>query len=228
MAAATRQIRRPRATTTTTNGTAGSGLGVDRFGAPVIDPTENVLALVDAESRRQDGLRDAETRYQNAMRLAETKRIDDLAQLRSKNDEQISAILTTQVKTTSELISTQLDKVTTSLSNQITTLTKATQDQIAALTKSFNDQLTAVSSPLNERLNRVEQFRYEYAGRASVSDPATSQALETLTKAVVNLRASEDTTKGHVGGRSEMIAWMFAAGMFFVAVATAIVTAIHH
>jgi len=73
--------------------TSGIGLGVDVTGGPVIDPTENVLALVDVEKSHANELRLLETRYQNDMREAafsalkdsldaETRRIDQLAAMR--------------------------------------------------------------------------------------------------------------------------------------------------
>lgn len=66
---------------------ASSEPGVDRLGRPVIDPTKNVLNLVEAAMKRQDDLRDAETRhmreiaelragYETELRKAESARID--------------------------------------------------------------------------------------------------------------------------------------------------------
>lgn len=45
----------------------------------VIDPTKNVLDLVEAERKHRDSLREADTKFQDAMREAETRRIDQLA-----------------------------------------------------------------------------------------------------------------------------------------------------
>src|ERR1700682_5699204 len=86
-----------------------TGMGVDRFGGPVVDPTENVLALVDVEKdhwkelRETDlahdkELRDAESRYNDGMRQADNRRTKDLAELKQTYDKQISDILTVQVK----------------------------------------------------------------------------------------------------------------------------------
>ncbi|GAC1409964.1 MAG: hypothetical protein NVSMB64_18860 [Candidatus Velthaea sp.] len=71
--------------TPTTAGSAGPA--IDRLGAPVIDPTENVKALVDAGLRRQDDLRYMEAKhlrdlltlrseYEEKLRVAESNRID--------------------------------------------------------------------------------------------------------------------------------------------------------
>lgn len=58
------------------------GIGIDSFGGQVIDPTKNVLDLVQAAIQRQDDLRAAETRRVNEKIEAETQRLNDLAALR--------------------------------------------------------------------------------------------------------------------------------------------------
>lgn len=55
--------------------------------APMIDPTQNVLDLVKAESK-----------YQDAMRQAETRRIDDLASMRVHYEGIIEVMRTNSLK----------------------------------------------------------------------------------------------------------------------------------
>jgi hypothetical protein len=187
--------------------TTNAGLGVDAMGGPVIDPTENVLSLVDvqathakelrsADERRYTDLRTADQRYQNDIRRAENQRLNDLAKLKANYDKQIADMLSVQVKTTSDLISTQLDKVTTALGAQITTLT----------------------ATLNDRIAQLERFRYEMGGKTSVSDPATASALVEMANAIKLLRTTDDTHAGKGLGRSEIYAIIIvaiaAAGLF--------------
>jgi len=171
------------------------GVGVDRFGNQVIDPTRNVLDLVRAESKYQDGMREWLAKYDSAMLSAESKRLDDLADLRKQYDNQISENLRVQVKTTSELISTQLDKVTTSLSAQITSAVSA-----------FTNQLSNLSMTLGARISDLERFRWEVGGKTSVSDPATSEALTNLTKM-----------------RGEIIGYLFGGLGITVAIVSAVI-----
>ena len=166
----------------------------------VVDPTKNVLDLVRAESKFQDGMREAEAKYQNGMREAETRRLVELANLKASYDKQISDMLSVQVKTTSDLISTQLDKVTTALGAQITTLTAATQAQFQAFT-----------STLNDRIAQLERFRYEMGGRTSVSDPATASALIDMANAIRMLRTTDDKHEGRGLGRAEIYAILVVA-----------------
>jgi hypothetical protein len=174
----------------------------------VIDPTKNVLDLVRAESKYQDGMREAEAKYQDALREAEIRHGEAMARLKENYDNRIADMLSVQVKTTSDLISTQLDKVTTALGAQITTLTAATQAQFQALTQTLND-----------RIAQLERFRYEMGGRTSVSDPATANALIEMANAIRLLRTTDDKTEGRGLGRSEIYAIIIvviAAGGLFL------------
>jgi hypothetical protein len=180
--------------------TSNVGKGVDAFGGQVVDPTKNVLDLVNAESRFQNALRDAESKhardvqalsdkYQDAMRASESRRQDDLAALRLMYDSKMSDVLTVQVKTTSDLISTQLDKVTSALGTQIT---------------------TSVNSLL-DRINQLERFRWEVGGKTSVQDPAMSQALTSMANAIATLQSGSAQGEGRHTGQGQIIAYIVAA-----------------
>lgn len=188
------------------HGKGNRGLGIDALGEPVVDPTENVLSLVDVQKEHQKELRAADTKYQDDMRRVADDNRREIAAVKQFYDQKISDILTVQVKTTSELISTQLDKVTTSLSNQINGLTKATSDQITALT-----------ATLSERIGQLERFRWEVGGKTSVSDPATADALTKMAIAVQNLTMAKDKTEGQGIGQREVIAWIAATVAVLVA-----------
>jgi hypothetical protein len=194
---------------------SGAGTGVDVHGGPVIDPTENVLALVDVQKDHSLSLRvddnkyheamlAAEAKYQDGMRHAEVEKQRELASLKQVYDKQISDILTVQVKTTSELISTQLDKVTTSLSNQI---------NAAAV------QQMGLTTTLSERIGRLEQAQWQSAGKTSVSDPATADALTKMALAVQSLTMTEKKSEGQVTGRDDMVKWFIAALTIVIAIA---------
>lgn len=187
-----RQIRRPaKANQAGGAGSPGAGLGVDRYGAGAIDPSENVLALVDANKAFQEKF-DLLTAEFNAAEIrhisqyftmvidAERRRVDNLADLKKDYDKQISETQTGQMKTTSDLVSTQLDKVTTSLSDTI----NKTADNIAA-----------TLATMDKRLAGVEQFRYETGGKTSVSDPVMTQIASDI--------AALKMAQGKVAGASE-------------------------
>jgi hypothetical protein len=194
----------------------GSGRGVDSSGGPVIDPTENVLALVQVEKEHAQELRAAdqrlneelrqadyrlnravfegEVRYQDGMRNAESRRQNDIITLKQTYDDKVSAILTAQVTTTSDLISTQLDKVTDNLSKQISAAA---------------DQARTLMGTLSDRIGTLEQSRWEVAGRASVQDPATAAALKKLNSTINGLGTSRDEGRGATVGADRM--WVVVA-----------------
>jgi hypothetical protein len=173
------------------------GFGVDPAGRQVVDPTENVKALVEQEKQHGIELRKLTDSHQQAIRFADTKRHDDLrendkewadkfASMKERYDDKIFNIQTVQVKTTSDLISAQLSKETGSLSNQITASAAQTQ---------------MTMNIISGRVDKLEQQRWEVAGRQSVSDPATSEALRSMAEAVERLTsagARSDAGKGRI------------------------------
>lgn len=94
------------------------GVAIDSRGGAVIDPTRNVLDLVEAAIRRQDDLRAAEAKYQNAMRDAETRRINELASQKQLFDLELARVLRANVDAASLLLATQLKEVKNDLSDR--------------------------------------------------------------------------------------------------------------
>lgn len=111
-----RQTRRP--TGKSHSPESGAGLGVDAFGGPAIDPTENVLSLVDAESKYQNGMREGEARFQNAMREAETRRLNELASQKQTFDLELARVLRANQDASSMLLATQLKEVKTDVTDR--------------------------------------------------------------------------------------------------------------
>src|SRR6476469_7647162 len=90
---------------------ANSGLGVDASGAPVIDPTENVKALVEAEIRHLSEMASLRAEHAKDIREIETKRLDAIRQVDVMNasstaDRALVAIqtLATQTATNAETL----------------------------------------------------------------------------------------------------------------------------
>ncbi len=88
----------------------------------IIDPTKNVLDVVEAERQRQDSLREAESRYQNEMRAAAVKRLDDLTAQARFYQTEIAVMLAKSVESTSSLVSTQLLQIQTILNERVSKL----------------------------------------------------------------------------------------------------------
>jgi len=117
---ASRQIRRPVGSQQ--NKVSGAGVAVDSYGGPVIDPTENVLALVDAESKYQNDMREAETRRVNEAAAAETRRIAELSLQKQTFDSEMARVLRANMDSTSTLLAMQLKEVKTDIQIELRSL----------------------------------------------------------------------------------------------------------
>jgi hypothetical protein len=182
-----------------------------------IDPTKNVLDLVEAESRYQNGMRDQSEKFQNAIRdaenrrleaenrrledlsLADTRRLKDLAEAETRRvdgldlqrvryEARIAEDLRVNVKTTSDQLAGQLIKETGALNNQITTLTTSVANQVTTLTASLTNQISAMTVGLNTRISDLEKFRWETGGKSAVADPALTLALSQMTEQIASLK----------------------------------------
>jgi hypothetical protein len=84
----------------------------------VIDPTKNVLDLVEAAIRRQDDLRERSDRRQDELREAETRRINELAAQKQTFDLELAKVLRANQDAASTLLATQLKEVKNDLSDR--------------------------------------------------------------------------------------------------------------
>jgi len=91
---------------------------VESLKPPVIDPTKNVLDLVEAERKHRDALRDGDLKYQDAMREAETRRINELAAQKQTFDLELAKVLRANQDAASTLLATQLKEVKNDLSDR--------------------------------------------------------------------------------------------------------------
>src|SRR5450830_1068514 len=144
-----------------------SGLGVDLHGGPVVDPTENVLALVHAAVNRQDDLRIAADKFMEAelmhVRLTEELRASHHRELGEKEANRLDAIRQVDVlngnaaaKAASDAIAVlaattaaNAEKLRTDLNSTATTMAKQTADVAATMAA----QQAATVAGITERLS---------------------------------------------------------------------------
>jgi hypothetical protein len=157
---------------------------------PLIDPTANVLQLVNAAMNRQDDLRKSEARRQDelakireqcaredrkaqahlakaeskrvdALALAESRRIDAvLAQLRAD-----AALANEKTTSTAATMALQVSTVAETLRAQQAMTTATTAAQIETLRKNFEDQRQQDRTTTDARVTLLERSRYEIGGR---------------------------------------------------------------
>jgi hypothetical protein len=178
-----------------------AGIGVDSSGGPVIDPTENVIALVEAESRRQDDLRVA-AKELNDTKVDHQKEISDLrsqhqgvlGQLREEHQEKMANAESGRLNSIRQVDREEVAKTAVAANLAITTLAKQTTDLQTTLQKQVADTAVAVEqrqsaaySDTNKRLSAVELALSEGKGKQQVADPA----IERMAAMVERLVASQ-------------------------------------
>lgn len=195
---------------------------MDSSGSPVIDPTVNVMNLVEAATLRLDDLRDAENRrvderfrnqkeymheiqgliaaYEEKLRVAEANRIDA-----------IRAVDVGAVATAAERASQQAQVLAT----QVATSAETLRTLVATSAATTAAALTQIINPITERLAQLEKAQYEGAGRAVISDPITQELL----REVKSLGSSHAQT----AGGSELIRWLVPILMTVIGVTIAAV-----
>ena len=181
----------------------------DSKGYPIIDPTANVLQLVEAANLRQDDLRKADSRRLEDLRIAETKRVDEVAELRSshikelaaaeaKRIDAIRAVDVAAVATASERASQQASV----LANQVSTSAETLRTLVASTAAAQASSQAQFSAQITERLALLEKSQYKGEGRSGISDPALAE----LIAEVKNLRSVGERTVGKSAG----IGWVGA------------------
>jgi hypothetical protein len=137
------------------------GLGVDRSGGPVVDPTKNVTNVLEAAVQRLDDLRAAEVRrvndlaeqrheYDNLLREAEAKRIDA-----------IRAVDVAAVQRAAEVSAAQAQ----TLATQVAVSAEALRGQVAAAQSAAAVALAAALDPIQKDIADLRRVQYEQVGQ---------------------------------------------------------------
>jgi hypothetical protein len=200
-----------------------NGLGVDASGGPVVDPTENVLQLVEAANKRQDDLR-VET---NRRLDAENRHVSEIAALRADHADSISTIRAQHAKEMSDAesarlnairqvdvsaVSTAAERSLAAIQTLATTTTANAENIRNAMTTTaaaVAQQLANTLVTITDRLSALEKSSYEGKGKSTVADP---QMIELLAEMKI-LRGNQSAGKGQrdlvpwiIGGISALIA----------------------
>ena len=136
------------------------GPGVDRLGQAVVDPTQNVLDLVEAAIQRQDDLRnkdsehlkemmDLRAQYDEKLRNAETARIDAIRAVDQGNVTRASEVAAAQANT---------------LATQLQTSAEALRAQVEATRITTADTLAAALQPIQNDVAVLREVQFRQQG----------------------------------------------------------------
>lgn len=191
-----------------------TGLGVDASGGPVIDPTANVLSLVEAAVKRLDDLRAAEVVRQNDLRTmmeahaATVLRItiEFQQQLRDAEAKRIDAIRVVDVNAVSVASARAADQASV-LAAQVQTSADALRSLVATSAAALATQQANANAEFSKRLSELERTKYEGAGRSTVADPAMAEMAEDLKR--IRETGAQMAGKGEGIG----VAWVVLLGI---------------
>lgn len=137
------------------------GAGVDASGNAVLDPTKNVLDLVEAAIQRQDDLRAAEAdhireivklheEYGEKLRVAETARIDAIRAVDVGNVQRAAEVQAAQAAT---------------LAAQVATSAETLRNQVSAAASAQTIALAAALEPVQKDIADLRRAQYEAQGQ---------------------------------------------------------------
>ena len=155
---------------------ASVGPSTDRFNNPVIDPTANVIALVEAGLKRQDDLRVMETGHVKELVLTEASHLKEIVGLRAEYDAElrkaesgridaIRAVDQANVARAQEVSAQQA----TALATAVAQSAEALRVQVEATRITTADQLETALGPIRITLESLRQTQFQQQGEKSAT-----------------------------------------------------------
>lgn len=139
----------------------------------VIDPTANVIALVEAAIRRLDDLRTNDAEHQREIAYLRAEYDDKLRDAESKRIDAIRAVDVGAVNRAAEVSATQA----TTLAAQVATSAETLRTQVAAAATATATALAAALEPLNIAIADLRRAQYEAQGqKTQVTENRSSNA----------------------------------------------------
>jgi maltodextrin utilization protein YvdJ len=158
-----------------------AGPSVDRQGAPVIDPTENVLALVAAAVERLNDLMAANkelysavNKRQDDMRDLEAKHIREVADLREKFSEKLAEKETERLNAIRAVDVGAVGKASevgaaqaVALATQVATSAETLRTTVSASAAAAATALVQALEPIQSAIAELRKTQYEQQGQAA-------------------------------------------------------------
>lgn len=160
-------------------------------GGPMIDPTRNVLDLVEASVARQDDLRvssdkrlDSELRHLNDMMILRADHAREIGALESNRLNAIRQVDVLAVSTAADRAQAAIQTLAASTATNAETL----RNMVANTAQTMATQLNSTVMAITERLAALEKSSYKGEGRLAYSDPAIAELMSEM-KGLVSSRA---------------------------------------
>ena len=155
--------------------TDNPGSGVDAEGRALLDPTKNVLDLVEAAIKRQDDLREMESSH---VREVAQLRAEYQAELREAESARIDAIRAVDVGAVNRAAEVAATQAST-LAAQVSTSAETLRNQVSAAAAAQTVALSAALEPIIKDIADLRRAQYEAQGQKTqvVEQRASSGAI---------------------------------------------------
>jgi len=155
-----------------------TGIGLDAYGGPLIDPTQNVKDLTEAANLRQDDLRQLNNRYLKAL----IQTVEQTAKLKAKHVKNIADLHQIHDYAIHKAEAGRLDALRQNDREDVKALAAATtakaealQAQVSITAKTLADSFASAMAEQNKRLSAIELSQSEGRGKATVESPMMAE-----------------------------------------------------
>ena len=186
-----------------------TGLGVDKAGGPVIDPTKNVLDLVEREIKRIDDMAKLRAQNSDAKVAALTEKIKLFARhqraLDRAESERLNSIRQVDREEVTKTAAANQAAITT-LATSTATLAETLRTQVAVTASAAESRQSASSQELTKRLSALELSASASMGKSTIADPQ----MERLAILVERLATAQQVGTGKSEGISDATKFLLA------------------
>ncbi len=163
------------------------------------DPTENVKALSEALSQRQDDLRDLNNKYLDArldaMEATAVLRAAHSQEIRHLEADRLEKIRMVDVSNTAIAAAQQLAGINT-LATTVASKDEAVRSNLGTTASAIQAQTDRIVGGITERLAALEKSSYTGAGRAGMADPQMEKLVDLVAGLARDRSAGEGTRRG--------------------------------
>ena len=155
------------------------GIPVDYRGRRTIDPTKNVLDLVRAESKYQDAMRES-------LAILINEKVGGLKEIAAITNQYVGAFQNAQRDSETR----RIDQLAENRQEFQNTIRDMLAESVRTTSNLVASQLAQIQATFDTRVSKLEAGAFTQAGKSSVSDPATAEALTRMAAGIAALSAT--------------------------------------
>lgn len=184
------------------SGSGNQGPSTDQDNQPVMDPTDNVMKLVEAANRRQDDLRNAESLRSREVADLRAEHAKEIREIESRRLDAIRQVDVAAAKTEADRALTAIQALATKAAIDAENIRTALNATAATIAKQTSDTVGEITT----RIAALEKSNYEGQGRSKVADPQ----IESLVGEMRRLGSNQASSGGERRGGQQM--WGYLVG----------------